>query len=222
MGRTKIEREFRDKLEAREIAPSPQAWDRLDAMLSMTESKKEKPVRRIGWIYYAAASVVAILLTALLMTRGDNPQGTIERVVEAPSVPETRANVKGEDFRVVPQTKVSPAPRLAPKNREAVAEVKHSQGASDRQIINPVTETQSDAPQDKPMNIQNPGPGVDELIAATGSSPAQGETKVKVDAGTLLSQVDGELELTFREKVIRTVGKNYKNVKVALANRNQE
>ena len=63
---------------------------------------------------------------------------------------------------------------------------------------------------------------MDALLAATKADVPPTEHKVKVDAGSLLSQVDGELELTFREKVIRTVGKNYKNVKVALANRNQE
>ena len=48
------------------------------------------------------------------------------------------------------------------------------------------------------------------------------KSDVKVDAKSLLSQVDGELEMTFREKVINKVSKNYKEVKVALANRNNE
>ncbi len=45
-------------------------------------------------------------------------------------------------------------------------------------------------------------------------------SKVTVSANSLLSQVDGELELTFREKVFKTVSKNYKEVKVAVTNRN--
>ena len=45
---------------------------------------------------------------------------------------------------------------------------------------------------------------------------------VKVDAKSLLSQVDGEVEQTFREKVITKINKNYKEVKVALANRNNQ
>jgi hypothetical protein len=45
---------------------------------------------------------------------------------------------------------------------------------------------------------------------------------VKVNASNLLSEVDNELELSFREKVIRKIDKNYKTVKVALANRNQQ
>lgn len=50
----------------------------------------------------------------------------------------------------------------------------------------------------------------------------QKKQKIQVDPSTLLSQVDGELELSFREKVIAKVNKNYQTVKVALANRNNQ
>ena len=43
-----------------------------------------------------------------------------------------------------------------------------------------------------------------------------------MDAKNLLSEVNGELELTFREKMVQKVNKNYNTIKVALANRNQE
>jgi hypothetical protein len=45
---------------------------------------------------------------------------------------------------------------------------------------------------------------------------------VKVNPSTLLSEVDKELTFSFREKVIRKIDKNYKTVKLALANRNQQ
>ena len=50
----------------------------------------------------------------------------------------------------------------------------------------------------------------------------QKKQKIQVDPSSLLSQVDGELELSFREKVIAKVNKNYQTVKVALANRNNQ
>ena len=45
---------------------------------------------------------------------------------------------------------------------------------------------------------------------------------VKVDAKSLLLQVDGEVEYSFREKMLQKINKNYQEVKVALANRNNE
>ncbi len=73
----------------------------------------------------------------------------------------------------------------------------------------------------------NPKPNyinVDDLLASVEKQPKT-TTKVaavKVDANSLLSEVDGELEQTFREKVISRIGKSYQNAKSALANRNQE
>jgi hypothetical protein len=64
---------------------------------------------------------------------------------------------------------------------------------------------------------------VDDLLASVEkTSKKEANAKVKVNANSLLSQVDGELEQTFRQKVINRIGKNYQEVKVALANRNQE
>ena len=50
-----LENQFRDKLNAREIQPSPMAWDRLDAMLTVAENKK--PKRKWNWLLIAASFV---------------------------------------------------------------------------------------------------------------------------------------------------------------------
>ena len=48
------------------------------------------------------------------------------------------------------------------------------------------------------------------------------KSAVKVNAKSLLSEVDGEVEHTFREKMFNKINKNYQEIKVALANRNNE
>jgi hypothetical protein len=60
-----------------------------------------------------------------------------------------------------------------------------------------------------------------EQLAST-DPKMQSPKGVKVDPKSLLSQVDGELDLTFREKTIKSISKKYKDVKVALANRNNQ
>lgn len=42
MERNNFEQQAKEKLSNREITPSAQAWDRLDAMLSIQEKPKEK------------------------------------------------------------------------------------------------------------------------------------------------------------------------------------
>ncbi|MNQ33642.1 hypothetical protein D3C85_470760 [compost metagenome] len=46
------------------------------------------------------------------------------------------------------------------------------------------------------------------------------KSKIKINSNDLLDQVDGELELSFREKMIAKINKSYHTVKVAVENRN--
>ncbi|GAW89832.1 hypothetical protein FPS14_contig00031-0036 [Flavobacterium psychrophilum] len=46
MEPNKLENQIQEKLNAREIQPSAQAWDRLDAMLLVTEKINQKNVWR--------------------------------------------------------------------------------------------------------------------------------------------------------------------------------
>ena len=81
--------------------------------------------------------------------------------------------------------------------------------------------------EQKSIKSQTSDLTVDELLAAVTNSSKNESQLIKkqlfiVNANSLLSQVDGELELSFREKVINKVSKNYQTVRVALANRNLE
>ena len=59
MERNKLENQIAEKLNSREIQPSAQAWDRLDAMLSVSEEKKTR--RPFGFLFIAAS--ITVLLT---------------------------------------------------------------------------------------------------------------------------------------------------------------
>ncbi len=78
---------------------------------------------------------------------------------------------------------------------------------------------QSNLNNDLPV-IEKTIPIVNKEVVDQNETKAATSSKVTVSANSLLSQVDGELDLTFREKVFKKVSKNYKEVKVAVANRN--
>ena len=64
---------------------------------------------------------------------------------------------------------------------------------------------------------------VDNLLAsAQKESKSKSISKIIINANSILSQVDGELDQTFREKALNKISKNYKEIKVALQTRNQE
>lgn len=69
MAPYKLEDNIREKLEARELKPSLDAWKKLEAKLDAAQPKK-KPV---FW-YYAAASFVGILILASILFNGNTSE----------------------------------------------------------------------------------------------------------------------------------------------------
>jgi hypothetical protein len=232
MEQNKLENEFRNKLNQREINPSESSWDRLDAMLTVAEEKK--PVRSYSWIYIAASIIGFAFLETFFFNQIDQ-NGTIDSkdvVIEnnqkvEPIQKEANSiipsNSQTESIAVISKVKNAKknpgAIKSTSVNQKQVAQNSNSDSLTTRlKNIESTQETQQIASSNSNNNT------VDEMLAAvqTTSKAGNSKTAVKVNPNTLLSQVDGELELSFREKVINKVNKNYQTVKVALANRNQE
>jgi hypothetical protein len=85
MEPNRLEKEFKKKLEGRDIKPSEMAWDRLDAMLTVAEKKKQKPKRT--WMYFAASFLGFILIATVFINQNDTSkpiETNSDTVVEAP------------------------------------------------------------------------------------------------------------------------------------------
>jgi hypothetical protein len=234
MEPNKMENEFRTKLNQREIKPSAHAWERLDAMLNAEE---KKPVRNFKWLYIAAGFIGLVLMATLFFNQNEKttqPENrvAVENVNEKPEhqngnsiSPSPKAienQVKESQTEPRPTVPVSKQPNNTPLNKAKKSEMPAFKIKGESQVAENDSPQPEKAKFEDQKTIINPiKPTVDEQIADIGTPKPQASS-VKVDANSLLSQVDGELELSFREKVIKTVSKNYKTVKVALANRNQE
>lgn len=222
MEPNKMDNQFREQLNEREIQPSDAAWDRLDAMLSIAEKKK----RKVSWIYIAA-SVLGFLLIGTTYFNGFE---TVEINKGTPLVLEQKkdrdnleeSEISNEDVSLGRiQKKSIESHKVIADNKNLQKKPKQIQNKEKEiLIINQKTEKQS-------IKSQSDSATVDELLAAVENSSKKESQfdrnpSIQVNAAQLLSQVDGELELSFREKVINRVSKNYHTVKVALANRNLE
>ena len=232
MEQNKLENEFKNKLNQREINPSENSWDRLDAMLTVAEEKK--PIRRYSWIYIAA-SIIGFAFLGTFFFSQSVQNGTIERnevVIENNQKVEpiqkevlsiipldSKSESVAEISEIIKVKKNSQVKNSILKNQNQVAQNSNSDSLTTRlKNSQSIQETEQLASSNSNSN------SVDEMLAAVQTVPKAtfSKTAVKVNPNTLLSQVDGELELSFREKVINKVNKNYQTVKVALANRNQE
>ena len=231
-----FEKDFREKLNQRTIEPSNKAWDRLDAMLSIAEEKQ--PKKNYKWLYIAASIVGLLLVGTFFFNQKkdfvETPKNNvvIKENVNTDSVVKPNLNILN---LVKTEIAISETPsiqnslkkenQLNPKHNEVIKNEKNqitessiiSKNNQQKQSINnqtSVVETSKNESVDQLLNT------AEKTVVAENS--AKPKSKIKINANDLLNQVDGELETSFREKVITKVNKNYQTVKVALANRNQE
>jgi hypothetical protein len=249
MEPNKLETQIKEQLNAREIQPSEMAWDRLDAMLSVAEEKK---TRRFSFLSFQSIGIAASVLVlvslglfffnqketvvkpennVVLKEENNNKVDTNTKINSNIKVNENNLNINQQNQQVAviknQQSKISnqkSSPSFNQNNQKTainplINQEKEIQFQNQEVIAQkelPKVDTRNTIVISKPTTVT-----VDDLLASTSKKSAS-KSKVKINANSLLSQVDGELDQTFREKVINKVSKNYQEVKVALATRNQE
>ncbi len=225
MEQTKLEKEIRQQLSHREITPSIDAWDKLHLMLD--NEPKIKLKRSYDWLY-TAASIIGFVFVATVFFSQTEELVDLKRedvvIVNKKTISTLEENKKTTNVnksvnllgvsKVKKTVVIREETNLAENNTSKTAK----KGIPESEII---TENTSRLSATVPNHET-----IDELLTAAvfDNNPKieNNRSKLKVDVANLLSQVDGELELSFREKVVQKLGENYKIIKVALNNRNQE
>ena len=220
MEPNKFDNQFKEKLSSREIKPSDAAWDRLDAMLSVSE----KPKRKFSWLYIAASVLAFLTVGTIFFSQKEsvvlNPKDTIKTQNEITiksneTTPILNSSKKSavviqETKKSISKSNIIPSTNKQLKNNNQIVAVS---------IINQKTEKKSIANPTNALIVEKQLVIVENLKKENSSDQ---KSKIHVNPDNLLSQVDGELELSFREKVINKVNKNYQTLKVALDNRNNQ
>lgn len=225
MEPNKIENQIREKLNQREIQPSANAWDRLDAMLSVEE---QKPKRNFKWISIAAIFVGFTLIGIFMMNKENSTENVIpsnpivlENETEAIQTETTSkiennfSEVKDEEAVVHQSIKKieKPSTEINPKKDFLL----DNQLKKDEVIV----ENQSKESTGKYINAESLLAEIEtgEKVIIPGIST---KPSVKIDANALLSTAEKEVDETFRDKVIQSINKKFNSIKSTLANRNYE
>lgn len=228
MEPNKIDNQIREKLNAREIQPSAQAWDRLDAMLTISEEKK--PKKGYVWFFVAASTLLFFGLGFFIFsssetTEVNNSIPVVTIINEEMNSTETNKtneiSVKKEQ-PVLVQNEVNDSK----KQSRFIKSVENNQLIKENNII-----------QENPTpNAQHPTPNTykylspDDLLAEvqTGEKviPSDKKTiskpRIKVDANSLLTTVEKELDNTYRETTLDKINRKFQDAKSAIVNRNYE
>lgn len=231
MEQNKLETQFKEKLNSREIKPTEMAWDRLNAMLSVTEpsdnGQVQKLKRKFTWLYIAASFIGFLLISTVFFNQKEN---TIDikknTVVIENSIP--KENSKTEIKSIKTETNFS-KPISKSETKLLVQTQKNSKTKVENPTLknqeNAVAEIQPNNPNEPIIEHKNSIPeNIDSLLASaeTNSKSSSKNSSVKINSTDLLNQVDGELEVSFREKALNTITKKYKEAKEAFANRNNQ
>lgn len=253
----KTEQDFREKLNQREITPSNQAWDRLDAMLAIAEEKKSE--RGYGSLYIAAAVVGFLLIGTVFFSQTEDviDKGRNEVVFENQKNPsrsqeEITPNAVESD-NVASTQNLRDVIANPGNNRQGAGQLAQQQSSNQNQLIPIITRAEGEqaggnqnhveavaqTPDNQrliastnsiihqnaveqaanhPKSNQSVSVKVDELLAAAQSASANPKTSVKVNAKNLLSEVDQDVNHSFRGKMLRRAGE----VADAVVNRNNE
>lgn len=221
-----IENHFRDKLNQRTIEPSDKAWDRLDAMLSVSEQKKPKR----GWLCVAASIAVLFSVVSLFFKNNSENiplQDDVNLVVKKNHSEEflldTTVQEEIEEGLVDEQDVAiqKAEPNMQNVLKDTFLMTQNNQGF--QQLVADQIQTENTETSEN-YNINNVYLTAAELLSSIEESEVKSKEKpkVEVDYRLLLSQSEYEVEKRYRKKAIdRFLQKKYEDVRVAISNNNQ-
>ena len=226
-----IEKQIREQLNARQINPSENSWDRLDAMLSVAENKKRKPV--VFWWYSAAAIVLFFSIGAFFFNSNNSIDKTSSPIVN--NEDHSNQEINNEKVPVVKSINKESQIQTQSNTPIAIQNQKSFNPINEKKLIksavapnlriNQSEDLQKAVVQSekKPSTIILSKEPIPTLTASINNSIViSTPKKVKVDPNMLLSEVDGELNQAYRESKLDLIKRNFKAIRVAVANRNDQ
>jgi hypothetical protein len=238
MAPNKIDRQFKTELEARELQPSSQAWDKLSAQLDAHQNNKKRVF--LQWLSVAALLILALSVGGAFIFKNLNP-AELPAIVDMPTdnfnptqeinlksisenvdINDTSSNTENEVKEIIATQEKQPIPtkikttQIA-ENTETSIEL--SQSFEDKkvtEVVAAIAEIQNQSNQVTEQEI--------ELLLKEAQrdillNDIYNEQTKKVDASALLAQVEGELNQSFRDKVFEALKSSFITVKTAVADR---
>jgi hypothetical protein len=227
MEPNKIDNQIREKLNSREIQPSAQAWDRLDAMLAVSEEKKSK--KGYGWFFVAASTMLFFGLGFFLF----NSNETTEINNSTPIVTTINEEIDTVETNKIDEISVENVKSVLVQNEVNFSKTqKNKKSKETNELIKPENDLEEKITPNSQLQTPNSYKYVspENLLAEvqTGEKVIISDKKVspkakmKVDANSLLTTVEKELDENHRETTLEKLSRKFQDAKSALANRNYE
>lgn len=246
MEPNKLETQFKEQLNSREIKPSEMAWSKLDAMLtaadqSNSEQAKQKPKAKFPWMFIAASFVGFLLISTVffngfetLKIEKGNPV-VIEQKTDRNNLEEPELINQDVLSNQVQKTTVETHKVVADNNLKKQSKQLNNT-EEDVLIINQSKENEAVFNPSESKNHQstsvNKYISAEKLLAevmntkfeskATDKAIEKTRTAISVNPNSLLANAETELNQSFRESALNKFNKNFNAIKTVLVNRNYE
>ncbi len=234
MEPNKFDESIKTKMEARTIAPSADAWGKLEAMIPAVV---DKPKPKYVWLYIAASFVGLLLLSSVFFnqTTANGIDTTIPIVVK-----QVQTNINLEKSTVNKEEealsqKGNSAIVVSESIREKVINKKESNQLNKKEIVfnnGKVVNVNTTEIKVVESISRNKYTSAQKLLAAVSDVNGDVKTNEKslvlnrvgnsVDPNSLLSSVEKELNETYKESAIEKFNKKLNAVKTAFVNRNYQ
>lgn len=233
MEPNKIDNQIKEKLIVREIQPSAQAWDRLDAMLAVSEAKKSK--KNHSWLFVAASIVLFFGLGYFLF----NSFATTESNNSVPVVTTSNEEIDTIETNKINEIAVENGNPVLVQNENnfSITQANKKSEGTNKLLKKEHVLEEKITPNSQLLasNTQSPVPSIhypsaEKLLAEAQTTekviPSDKKTKsklrIKIDANSLLESVEKELDNTHKESTLDKLSKKIQDAKSAVVNRNYE
>lgn len=218
-----IENQFKKKLDQRSIDPSEKAWDRLDAMLSVSE--KRQPNR--AWLWMAASLLVLVTIGSLFFKTNSetviisNDNNLV--VEENHSQENLTYNILKTETEIDIISEENPIVSKKELNRKVVFNDTFPLRKPNQNIEEVVFTEKGKSNQ---IQKSNRYISAESLLTSVENEKKSEfkkfESKVKIDANSLLTETENEMDESFRNKALNELKNQYQTIKTAVSNRNSQ
>jgi hypothetical protein len=228
---------IQQKFNSREIEPSAQAWDRLDAMLTVAEEKKQP--KNYFWLKIAASFLLFTGMGYVFFQQNQElevsqPTNEVVKTIETPTNEDENRNdaaiiispeTQNELAIATPKTTNSVTKKVSKPNDNSEYKSKLDSYLAIPEIQNEVIANNENKTQQKEQTNQTPTYNYvnpETLLAEVqGNKKPKGNTNtykstLKVNPNDLLNSVESELDQSFKDKALT----KFKQAKSVIVNRN--
>ncbi|KUF45357.1 hypothetical protein HX017_00250 [Myroides marinus] len=203
----KIDKQWKEGLEDREITPSSSAWDKLSSQLDKQVEVKEKSSLKL-WIGIAASLLIGGFSVVQFVLPSTDSQAI--PTIELPTVNQIeRVVVESESTEAITDTISAKQNKtehinnaIKPMDRVGKQSTTHKQLAKNNMVEDTISTL-------KPESLK------EVFIEPVVNKPSK---RIVVSSDDLLNQVEGEIEIEYRESVIKKIYDKTKKVIVERSN----